>query len=104
MIATISAFVLASILYVSGGVAMKYSQGLQAAIPTFIVLCSFCAGAAVQTWGMKNSDLGVGYVFVLGMEGILAVLAGIIFFQEPFTTGKVMGILLVMFGTILLKV
>jgi small multidrug resistance pump len=100
---TFFALIGASILYVLGGIAMKYSQGFQNFLPSLLVFCFFCAGAASQTWAMVKTELGLGYVFVLGLEAILAVLAGAAFFQESLTLFKIGGMVLVVAGIGLLK-
>ncbi len=96
--------VAASLLYVAGGVAMKFSNGLSRLIPTLLVFVLFGVAAALQTWAMKEAELGTGYSFVLGLEAILAVVAGHFLFGETITVVKGVGALFVVLGIALLKI
>lgn len=100
---TLLALVVASVFYVLGGMAMKQSQAYEHLIPSLMVFVCFCIGSGIQTWTMKKADLGEAYVFVLGLESILAVLAGMIFFQETLTLYRAIGTLLVVIGIVFLK-
>ena len=94
---------LAACSFVVGGVAMKWSDGFHNTPPTLGVFVAFCLGAALQTYAMRYEDLGAGYVVVLGLEAILAVVAGILWFQEPMAWPKALGVTLVVSGIFLLK-
>lgn len=94
---------LAAVSYVIGGMAMKWSNGFTNIPATIGVFTAFLIGSALQTYGMKFEDLGVGYVLVLGLEVVLAVIAGVLFFQEGLPMRNAIGITLVVAGMILLK-
>jgi quaternary ammonium compound-resistance protein SugE len=57
-----------------GGLLMKLSAGLTRPLPSAGFLILFVAGASVQAIGMRRTDLGVAYIFVLGLEAVLTVL------------------------------
>lgn len=94
---------LAAISYVVGGMAMKWSNGFANLPATLGVFAAFLLGSALQTYGMKFEALGVGYVLVLGLEAILAVFAGILFFQEGLPIRNAVGVTFVIVGMVLLK-
>jgi len=93
----------ASVLYTLGGIAMKYSQAFQNAIPSLLVFVFFCLAAGIQTWAMKKVELGKGYLLVIGLEGIFAVLAGVVCFGESISISKTTGTLFILAGMLLLK-
>lgn len=100
---TIALYTLAASLYVVGGMFMKYSAGLTRWRPALALVVVFGAGALVQAWAMKQEPLGSSYVVVLGLEALLAVIAGYFLFTERMTLRMISGVVLVVFGIILLR-
>src|SRR6266699_3574695 len=94
---------LAAALYVAGGTFMKYSQGLTRLLPTLGLVTLFSAGALLQAWAMKHEALGPSYVVVLGLEALLAVIAGSVIFAEPVTVKIFCGVALVVVGIVVLR-
>jgi len=95
--------VLAAVSYVGGGIAMKYSDGFRHGLASGLVFVAFCTGAALQTLAMRTGNLSVAYVLVLGLEAILAVVAGKLWFDETIATRTAIGIAFVFIGMILIK-
>jgi multidrug transporter EmrE-like cation transporter len=93
----------AAALYVVGGAFMKYSQGLTRLIPSVALVVVFCAGALIQAWAMKQEALGPSYVVVLGLEALLAVVAGNFIFAEQVTVKTICGVTLVVLGIAVLR-
>ena len=100
---TLVLYALAAALYVTGGVFMKHSAGLTRWLPTVALVVVFGAGALMQAWAMKREPLGSSYVVVLGLEALLAVLAGYFLFAEQMTIKMISGVVLVVLGMILLR-
>jgi multidrug transporter EmrE-like cation transporter len=94
---------LAAALYVAGGTFMKYSQGLTRVLPTLALVALFSTGALVQAWAMKQEALGASYAVVLGLEALLAVLAGYVMFTEDLTIRTLSGVGLVVLGIVVLR-
>jgi small multidrug resistance pump len=94
---------LAAALYVAGGALMKASRGLTRLLPTVALVMVFSAGALVQAKAMRHQQLGSSYVVVLGLEALLAVVAGSIFFGEHLTMRIFAGVMLVALGIVLLR-
>ena len=94
---------LAAASYVAGGIAMKWADGYRHLPASAAVFVLFCLGAGLQTLAMRYQSLGVGYVLVLGLEAILAVAAGIVFFHETLPWTNALGVALVIAGIFLLK-
>lgn len=93
---------LAAISFAVGGVFMKLSEGLSQLLPSLLVYFFFAAGATLQTIAMRKSELGVTYLFVLGLESVLAFWFGVFFFKEDHSALKILGINLVVSGIMLL--
>ena len=94
---------LAAALYVAGGILMKYSQGLTKILPALALVICFSAGALVQAWAMRDEALGPSYVVVLGLEALLAVIAGSVMFAEDVTAKTLSGVALVVLGICVLR-
>ena len=94
---------LAAALYVAGGVFMKHSAGLTRWLPTLALVALFGAGALIQAWAMKQESLGSSYVVVLGLEALLAVIAGYFLFAEQLNARMLGGVALVVAGILLLR-
>jgi len=90
--------VVAAIFFTFGGVLMKLSSGFSRLAPGLAALALFVAGAIAQTFAMKVADLGVAYVFVLGLEAVLAFAFGALFFGEAVSFAKLLGVALIIGG------
>ena len=100
---TLGLYALAAALYVAGGLFMKYSHGLTKWLPTVALVGFFAAGALLQAWAMKQEALGPSYVVVLGLEALLAVIAGNVIFGEPISVKVLTGAVLVMMRIAVLR-
>lgn len=90
--------VLASIAYAVGGLFMKQSAGVTHVWPSAAFLALFAAGAVLQALGMTQADMGVSYVFVLGVEAICAVLLSAVVLHESYSPSRLAAIALVVIG------
>lgn len=95
--------VAAAAFFTVGGIYMKLSQGLSHLTPSLLVYLFFCAGASLQTLAMHKSELGSTYILVLGLESVLALLFGILFFKENYSLFKLLGVSLIVTGIIFLR-
>ncbi len=95
--------VVAAASFATGGVAMKYADGLTRFWPSVIVFALFAAGAALQGLAMRGTALSVTYLVVLGLEAVIAFGLGVAFFQEGLTVFKLLGASLVLIGALLLR-
>jgi multidrug transporter EmrE-like cation transporter len=92
----------AAIAYTVGGVFMKLSDGLSRLGPTLAVYLLFAGGASLQCIVMRRAEMGVAYVFVLGLEAVLAFLLGVWWFGESRSVAKLCGVVLIAAGIVLL--
>ena len=95
---TLFMLIAASIAYAVGGLFMKQSDGVTRLLPTIAFLVLFGCGAAMQAVGMKHADMGISYVFVLGVEAIAAVLLSAFFLGETYSLSRFGAIALVLIG------
>ncbi|HZS55667.1 MAG TPA: SMR family transporter [Bryobacteraceae bacterium] len=93
----------ASVLFASGGLFMKLSLGLTKLTPSVLVFVFFCAGAACQTVAMKRADMGVAYVFVLGLEAVVAFLISVFALKESASAARLLAVCLIVSGIFILE-
>ena len=93
----------ASLLFAMGGLCMKLSLGLTRLTPSVLVFLFFCAGAACQAIAMKRADMGVAYIFVLGLEAVAAFAISLFVLNESAAPARVVAVLLIVFGIVLLE-
>jgi small multidrug resistance pump len=94
----------AALSFTIGGIFMQMSQGLSQIVPTALIYLCFGLGATLQTLVMhKSGEMGITYVLILGLEAVLAVGFGILFFQEGYSPLKLVGITLVTIGVVFLR-
>ena len=96
--------VAAALCFVAGGALMKLSNGFVRLAPGLAALALFLAGAVAQTLAMKRGEMGVSYVFILGLEAILAFSIGAVLFKEGVSVTKLLGVALIIGGFALLHV
>ncbi len=82
---------------------MKYSEGLTRLWPSAAVFALFSAGAACQAIAMKRTEMGIAYIFVLGLEAILAFLLSIFLLSERASVSRICAVALIVLGIALLE-
>jgi multidrug transporter EmrE-like cation transporter len=92
----------AALCFVAGGAFMKLSSGFERPGPGVLALGLFLAGAVAQTLAMKHGEMGVSYVFILGLEAVLAFAIGAFLFRESVSAPKLLGVALIIGGFALL--
>lgn len=95
--------IFSALAYSVGGVFMKTSEGLSRPSPLILASVIILCGVVAQTSAMRNMELSVAYMAVLGLEVILAMLFGIWFFEEKSSAIKLSGAVLVCIGIVLLN-
>ncbi len=88
----------AALCFVAGGAFMKVSSGFARPGAGALALGLFLAGAVAQTLAMKHGEMGVSYVFILGLEAVLAFAIGASLFRESVSALKLVGVALIVDG------
>jgi small multidrug resistance pump/quaternary ammonium compound-resistance protein SugE len=92
----------AALCFTAGGVSMKASAGMTRAAPTVLFLVLFAVGAVLQARALRDAELGVAYLVVLGLEAVLAAVLGALVFAERLSPTRCLGVLTVVLGIVLL--
>ena len=92
----------AALAYTLGGVCMKHSAGLTRLLPSLAIAVLFLGGAACQALAMRRAEMSVAYIYVLGLESILAFVFGVVFFLETITAPRLAAVAFITLGIVLL--
>lgn len=95
--------IMASGAFATGGLCMKYSQGLSNIIPSVGVFLLFGIGAAFQARAMARTEMSVAYVFVLGLEAVMASLLSVVVLHERMNSMRALAIVVIVVGIGLLQ-
>src|SRR5258707_13898741 len=94
---------LASTAYGVGGLFMKLSAGLSRPGFTAAFLALFAGGALLQGAAMHQADLGVSYIFVLGVEALITTGLSVAYLHERFPPSRLAAVALVVAGIVWLR-
>ena len=94
---------LAALSFSIGGYFMKLSAGLTQFRPTVLVFTFFAIGAGLQTIAMRDQQMAVTYIVVLGLEAVTAFSLGVFFLKEGSSLAKLAGVGLVLAGIVVLR-
>ncbi len=94
---------LAAVLFAVGGIFMKWSSGMTRLAPSTAFLALFCAGASLQSIAMKRADMGVVYIFVLGLEAVAALALSVWLLGERLSVARICAVALILSGIVLLR-
>ena len=94
----------AALAFTVGGIFMKPTEGLTRPWPTLAVIGLFTIGALLLTLSVAaRGELGAAYLFVLGLETVLAFAFGMMIFGERVNAGRILGLVLLIAGMILIE-
>jgi multidrug transporter EmrE-like cation transporter len=93
----------AAIGFAVGGVFMKLSVGLSQPFYTLIIFIVFGLGIVLQTLVIDRTDLGSGYILVLGLEAVASVFFSIYLFKEDFSITNLVGLATIAMGVVLVR-
>jgi len=82
--------------------ARRCGLGLKRLAPALLVFLFFGLGAGLQGVAMRKAELGVAYLFVLGLESILAFAFGVLLFREGCSWWKLAGVALIVVSILML--
>lgn len=91
-----------ALAFTLGGVCMKYAEGMTKLLPTALLFAFFLIGAGLQAVAMRRAEMGVAYIFVLGLESVLAFLFGVLIFHESASAARIAAVLMITCGIVLL--
>jgi small multidrug resistance pump len=97
-------FLIGSILTeVSGMIALKYSNGFRAPLPTTLAIFCIMTSLWLISLSIKQLELGITYAIWAAASTALVAIIGIAFYQESISTFKITGLIFIVVGVVLLN-
>ena len=95
--------VLAIIFETFGTTALKMSNGFSVLLPSVATIITYILCFLFLSFALKTIDVSVAYAIWSAFGILLISIIGIIFFHESINFIKIISILLIIFGTVGLK-
>ncbi|MBQ9632134.1 MAG: multidrug efflux SMR transporter [Lachnospiraceae bacterium] len=95
--------IVAGILEVAWAVAMKYSNGFTAIVPTIVTIVGYIASALFLSFALKQLPLGTAYAMWTGFGIVGTSLLGVLLFHESLSLPQVICICMIVAGIVGLR-
>lgn len=95
--------VLAGLCEVGWAIGLKYTEGLTRLWPTLWTGLAMVTSLWLLSIAMKDLPVGTAYSVWVGVGAVGTVLLGIVLFQEPANTARLISIALIIAGIVGLK-
>jgi len=94
---------LAIALELSGTICLKLSHGFSRLLPSIGVVCFYIGSFALMAQSLKTLEVGIVYAIWAGVGTALIAVVGVLAFGESVTAFKILGLLMIIGGTFLLR-
>lgn len=94
---------LAILLELSGTLCLKLSHGFSRLLPSIGVVCFYMGSFALMAQSLKTLEVGIVYAIWAGVGTALIALVGVLAFGESVSAFKILGLLMIVGGTFLLR-
>ena len=95
---------LAILLELSGTTCLKLSHGFTRLFPSIGVVFFYMGSFALMAQSLKTLEVGIVYAIWAGVGTALIAVVGVLAFGESVTALKILGLLMIIGGTILLRI
>ena len=93
----------AILLELSGTICLKLSNGFSRLLPSIGVVCFYMGSFALMAQSLKSLEVGIVYAIWAGVGTALIAVVGVLAFGESITAFKILGLVLIIGGTFLLR-
>jgi small multidrug resistance pump len=94
---------IAILLELSGTICLKLSHGFSRLLPSIGVVCFYLGSFALMAQSLKTLEVGIVYAIWAGVGTALIAVVGVLAFGETITAFKILGLLMIIGGTFLLR-
>jgi quaternary ammonium compound-resistance protein SugE len=94
---------IASVFEVTWAIGLKYSQGFTKLWPSAVTLVAMVLSVLLLGLAMRTLPVGTAYAVWVGLGAVGTAILGIYLFNEPVNLGRVLSLVLIVFGVIGLK-
>lgn len=82
----------AIVLEAAGTTSMKLSDGFTKLAPSILIFLFYAASFMALTFALKGIDVSLAYAIWSGIGTVIIATIGILYFQEPVTSLKIVSI------------
>ena len=93
----------AILLELSGTLCLKLSHGFSRLLPSIGVVCFYLGSFTLMSFSLKTLEVGIVYAIWSGVGTALIAVVGVLAFGESITAFKILGLLMIIGGTFLLR-
>ncbi len=93
----------AILLELSGTICLKLSYGFSRLVPSIGVVCFYLGSFALMAQSLKSLEVGIVYAIWAGVGTALIAIVGVLAFGESVTAFKILGLLMIIGGTLFLR-
>lgn len=94
----------AGLLEACWSIGLKYTHGFTRLWPSVFTAVSLAVGMYLFARALRTLPLGTAYAVWVGLGVLATTIAGVMLFQETWSVGKVVSLLLLVLGIVGLKV
>lgn len=94
---------LAGLFEVGWAIGLKYTEGFTRLWPSVLTVLAMIASFWLLAVAMKQLPVGTAYAVWVGVGAVGTVILGIVLFNEPLNTGRMISIGLIVAGIVGLK-
>ena len=94
---------IAILLELSGTVCLKLSHGFSRLLPSIGVVFLYLGSFSLMSFSLKTLEVGIVYAIWSGVGTALIAVVGVLAFGESITLSKILGLLMIVGGTFLLR-
>lgn len=93
----------AGLLEVGWAIGLKYSEGFTRPLPTVLTLTAMAGSILLLGMAMKSLPVGTSYAVWVGVGAVGTAILGMVLFNEPASTGRLLSLGLIVAGIVGLR-
>lgn len=93
----------AGLLEVGWAIGLKYTEGFTRVVPSVLTLAAMAGSVFLLGLAMKSLPVGTSYAAWVGVGAVGTAILGMVLFNEPASTGRILGLGLIVAGIVGLR-
>jgi len=93
----------AGLLEVGWAIGLKYTEGFTRVVPSVLTLAAMAGSVFLLGIAMKSLPVGTSYAVWVGVGAVGTAILGMVLFNEPASTGRILSIGLIVAGIVGLR-
>ena len=93
----------AGVLEVGWAIGLKYTEGFTRVVPSVLTLAAMAGSVFLLGIAMKSLPVGTSYAVWVGVGAVGTAILGMVLFNEPASTGRILNLGLIVAGIVGLR-